>query len=106
MSRWTDEDRTPLGKLRAKSGLSREDAANVLKVVSMTLYRYEIGKNDIPLGIAENMASLYHVSFDEIRGAAKATKDMYGNNPEGRIRKRKIIHADNRANQEKEANRP
>ena len=88
MPRWTDADRTPLGKLRANAGFSREDAANILNIVMMTLYRYEIGKNDIPLGIAENMASLYNVPFDDIREAAKKTKELGGYNPEGRINKK------------------
>ena len=53
----------------------------------MTLYRYESGKTDIPLGVAENMASLYSVPFDDIRRAAKETKGMKGRNPEGHISK-------------------
>ena len=91
MSRWTDTDRTPLAQLRAKAGFTREDAAGILKIVMMTLYRYECGKNDIPLGIAENMASLYRVPFDEIREAVKATKEMRGSNPEGRINKQENV---------------
>ncbi len=88
MSRWTDKDRTPLETIRANAGFTREDAANILKIVMMTLYRYESGKNDIPLGIAENMATLYKVPFDKIREAAKATKELSGYNPEGRIDKK------------------
>lgn len=87
MSRWTEADRTPLGRLRAKAGFTREDAASIFNIVMMTLYRYESGKNDIPLGIAENMASLYNVPFDDIREAAKQTKELGGYNPEGRINK-------------------
>ena len=87
MPRWVDEDMTPLARLRAKAGFSREIAAKRLKVVMMTLYRYESGKTDIPLGIAENMASLYGVPFDEIRRAARETKCMKGKSPKGRISK-------------------
>ena len=77
MSRWKDEGRTLLALLRSKAGFSREDAAAVLKVVAMTLYRYEIGKNDIPLGTAEDMAVLYKISFDDLRKASRETKELY-----------------------------
>lgn len=87
MPRWADSDRTPLAQMRARAGFSREEAAKILGVVMMTLYRYEIGKNDIPLGIVENMVSLYRVKFDDFRAAAKETKEMYGNNSVGRISK-------------------
>ena len=94
MPRWTDNDKTPLAQMRAQKGLSREEAANILGIVMMTLYRYEIGKNDIPLGIVENMVSLYGVNFDDFRVAAKETKEIYGNNSVGRINKkaRKSTH--------------
>ena len=88
MPRWTDSDRTPLAQMRVHAGFSREEAANILGIVMMTLYRYEIGKNDIPLGIVENMVSLYRVKFDDFRIAAKNTKEMYGNNSAGRINKK------------------
>ena len=89
MPRWEKEDRTPLAQLRANVGLSREDAASILNIVMMTLYRYEHGITDIPLGIAENMTSLYKVSFDEIREAAKLTKEIQGAKPQGRMNKNK-----------------
>ena len=85
MVRMKKDNLTPLAKLRIKSGISREDASSVLNVVMMTLYRYENGMTDIPLGIAENMASLYNVSFDEVRNAAKATKEFKGINANGRV---------------------
>ena len=62
-------------------------------MVMMTLYRYENGITDIPLGIAEDMASLYNVPFNELRNAAKATKQFKGINTNGRVntgRKQKI----------------
>ena len=93
MPRWTDNDRTPLAQMRVHAGFSREEAANILGVVMMTLYRYEIGKNDIPLGIVENMVSLYNVKFDDFRTAAKTTKEMYGNNSAGRINKKAKLSA-------------
>ena len=89
MPRWPDEDKTPLAKLRAKAGFTREEAAAILNVVMMTLYRYERGKTDIPLGVAENMANLYNIPFDELRKAARDTKSMIGANPLGRINTKK-----------------
>ncbi len=89
MPRWPDEDKTPLAKLRAKAGFTREEAAAILKVVMMTLYRYERGKTDIPLGVAENMATLYNIPFDELRKAARETKSISGANPRGRIKNKK-----------------
>ena len=91
MARWTDENRTPLAQLRAKAGFTREDAAAILDIVMMTLYRYENGKTDIPLGIAENMASLYNIPFDELRIAAKNTKELNGITPQGRINNKKEV---------------
>lgn len=91
MPRWTDENRTPLAQLRAKAGFTREDASAILKIVMMTLYRYEIGKNDIPLGIAEDMAALYNVPFDDIRKAARDTKEIVGANACGRIKTKKGV---------------
>ena len=93
MAKMKEDNLTPLAKLRIKSGLSREDASSILNVVMMTLYRYENGITDIPLGIAEDMASLYKVSFNELRDAAKATKQFKGINTNGRVntgRKQKI----------------
>ena len=52
---------------------------------------YENGINDIPLGVAEDMSSLYNVPFDELRKAAKETKEMIGANPLGRIRTKRSV---------------
>jgi hypothetical protein len=38
-----------------------------------TLGRYELGTNDVPMGIAEQMAKLYGIPFDAIRAAAAET---------------------------------
>ena len=89
MPRWGKDDQTPLGQIRANAGFSREDAASILNIVMMTLYRYEHGITDIPLGIAENMASLYGIPFDTLREAAKATKELLGANTQGRLNRRK-----------------
>ena len=95
MPRWPDDDKTPLAKLRSKAGFTREDAAAILNIVMMTLYRYERGKTDIPLGVAENMADLYNVPFDELRKAARETKSMIDANPRGRIKiKRSVMSHD------------
>ena len=82
MGRWKDSDRTPLALLRANANISAEKAAAILGIVMMTLYRYERGVTDIPLGIAEKMANLYKVSFDELRIAAKTTKEIMTANKE------------------------
>ena len=79
MPRWTDADRTPLATLRAKRGLSRNEAAVQLSVGLTTLGRYELGANDVPMGVAEQMATLYGVTFDEIRAAVAETKVKEGN---------------------------
>ncbi len=95
MPRWKYDARTPLAKLRANAGLSMEYAASRLSIVMMTLYRYEHSITDIPLGIAENMTSLYKVSFDDLRKAAKETKELKGAKPEGRIKQHKLKQGDN-----------
>lgn len=89
MSRWKNDDMTPLGQIRLNAGFSREYAASLLNVVMLTLYRYEHGITDIPLGIAESMASLYGVSFDTLREAARTTKEAKGSNAQGRLNKKR-----------------
>ena len=79
MPRWTDENRTPLAKLRSKAGLSRNQASVKLDIGVNTLGRYESGINDVPMGIAEQMAALYGVTFDELRAAVAETKANGGN---------------------------
>ena len=74
MPRWTDEDRTPLARLRSGTGLSRNRAAVDLNISSNTLWRYEAGENDVPMGVAEKMATLYGVAFDEVRAAVTETQ--------------------------------
>ena len=86
MPRWIDKDRTPLAQLRARAGFSMEKAAILIGVTSRTLARYENGINDIPLGIAENIAKLYNAPFDELRKAARDTKDMVEGKLLGRIK--------------------
>lgn len=73
MPRRVDANRTPLGRLRAKTGLSRNEAAVILGVGLTTLARYETGVNDVPMGIAEKMATLYRVPFEEVRAAVSET---------------------------------
>ena len=75
MPRWTDADRTPLAAIRAKSGLSRNEAAVILDVGLTTLARYESGTNDVPMGVAEKMATIYRVPFDDIRAAVAETSN-------------------------------
>ena len=74
MPRWSNEDRNALGILRNNAGLSREAVATTLNMSLSTLIRYEIGESDIPMGVAESMAVLYHVPFDTIREAIKSVK--------------------------------
>ena len=80
MPRWTNENRSPLGNIRANAGYSRETAANIMKLSLSTMVRYEAGRSDIPIGVAEEMAVLYQVSFDTIREAIKTTKEEKGIN--------------------------
>ena len=74
MPRWTDENRSPLAKLRAKANLSRNQASVMMDIGVNTLGRYETGSNDVPMRIAEKMATIYGVSFEEIRVAVVETK--------------------------------
>ena len=78
MPRWTKSDRSPLGNLRAEAGFSREAVASALNLSLSTVVRYETGSTDIPIGIVEDMATLYHVSFDILREAIKETKNAKG----------------------------
>ena len=80
MPRWTNENRSPLGNIRANVGYSRETAANIMKLSLSTMVRYEAGSSDIPIGVAEEMAVLYQVPFDTIREAIKNTKEEKGIN--------------------------
>ena len=89
MPRWTKSDRSPLGNLRAGAGYSREAVAAALKLSLSTMVRYETGNTDIPIGIVEDMATLYNVSFDTLREAIKETKNAKGKNITGHISKRK-----------------
>ncbi len=89
MPRWTKNDRSPLGNLRANAGFSRESIAATLNLSLSTVVRYETGITDIPIGVAEDMASLYRVPFDELRQAIRATKELKGAKVQGVLNKRK-----------------
>lgn len=78
MPRWTKSDRSPLGNLRAEAGYSREAIASALNLSLSTMVRYETGITDIPIGIAEDMATLYRIPFDDLRKAIKETKEIKG----------------------------
>ena len=78
MPRWSKSDRSPLGNLRANAGYSREAAAAAMNLSLSTMVRYETGSSDIPIGIAEDMAILFNVSFDNLREAIKETKEAKG----------------------------
>ena len=75
MPRWPDSGKTPLALLRTKAGLSREEASVKMGVGIATLGRYESGVNDVPMGIAEKMATIYRAPFDDIRAAISETKE-------------------------------
>lgn len=85
MAKTSTENLTPLAQVRINAGLSRENAAGILNVTMMTLTRYELGKTDVPIGVAEEMATLYSVPFDNIRNAIRETKIMKGVKAEGRL---------------------
>ena len=74
MPRWTNSDRTPLAILRANAGLSRTQASVLLDVALNTLGRYETGQSELPLDVAEDMAILYKIPFDEIRTACASIR--------------------------------
>lgn len=73
MPRWNEENRTPLGKVRANAGFSIEKAAVTINISSHSLLRYENGITDLPLRIAEKLCNLYKVPFETIRQAIKET---------------------------------
>lgn len=87
MPRWNNSDRTALGVIRANAGYSREKVAAIMDISISRLFDYEKGVTDIPIGIAEEMAILYHVSFDALREAIKESKAAAGMNTVGRHRK-------------------
>ena len=76
MPRWYSNEQTELARIRVKSGLSRDKAAVQLGIAPNTLLRYEHGKNDIGLWMAEKMALLYGVSFDDICNAARKVRQF------------------------------
>jgi transcriptional regulator with XRE-family HTH domain len=76
MPRWTNEDRSPLARLRAKAGLSRNQASVMIDIGVNTLGRYESGFNDVPMGIAEKMATIYGVPFEDVRIAIAETSQQ------------------------------
>ena len=82
MPRWTNTDRTPLAILRANVGLSRTQASVLLDVALNTLGRYETGQSELPLDVAEDMAVLYKIPFDDIRTAYAATKRQSKRSPQ------------------------
>jgi hypothetical protein len=43
-----------------------------------TLGRYETGSNDVPMGIAERMAVIYGVPFEDVRVAVSETRQAEG----------------------------
>ena len=77
-----DENRTMLAKIRAKKGLSMEKAALTMGITSRTLARYENAVTDIPMSIAEKMALLYEVPFEDVRQAVIKTKEETKKNPQ------------------------
>ena len=87
MSRWNNENRMPLARLRANVGLTMMQAAVIMQLGNNTLSRYENGLTDVPFGIGEQMSSLYKVPFETIRQAVLETKKMTGANTAGRPRK-------------------
>ncbi len=87
MPRWDKDKLSPLGHMRATAGYSRETAAYAMHLSLSTMVRYETGITDIPIGIAEEMAILYHVTFDNLREAIKATKEEKFVNVIGRHKK-------------------
>ena len=74
MARWSNADRTPLAVIRANAGFTRTQAAVYLDVALNTLGRYETGQGEMPLDIAEDMAILYKVPFDDIRQACASLR--------------------------------
>jgi DNA-binding XRE family transcriptional regulator len=74
MPRWTDEKRNPLGRLRADAGMSQAEASVKLGIGIHSLVRYEAGNSDLSMRLAEQMAVLYDVPFEDIRKAVAETQ--------------------------------
>lgn len=89
MPRWSTNEKSPLGIIRMEAGYPRETVAAALKLSLSTLIRYETGSTDIPIGIVEDMATLYKVPFDTLREAIKETKSIKGVPITGRQTERK-----------------
>ena len=82
MPRWTNADRTPLAIIRTNAGFTRTQASVLLDVALNTLGRYETGEGEVPLDIAEDMSTLYKVSFDNIRSACAAVRKKKKRSPQ------------------------
>ena len=57
-----------LKELRTSQGLSRQDLADILKVTSMTVYRYETESHQIPNKVLKQLSDYFGVSTDYILG--------------------------------------
>ena len=90
MPRWPRDDKNPLGRMRTDAGYSREKAAASMNISLSTMIRYETGVTDIPIGIAEAMATIYKVPFDTLRNTIKEMKREKGINILGHHREAKI----------------
>ncbi len=73
-SRWNNEDITPPMAMRQNAGFSRAQASGFVDIGHAALASYEKGDSLIPLDIAEDLATLYKVPFDDIRKAFAAVR--------------------------------
>ena len=73
MPRWDIDKMKPLAAIRTEAGYTMEKAALAAGMTSRTLGRYENGITDIPMRVAERLAELYRVSFEEIHQAVRET---------------------------------
>lgn len=54
-----------MSELRAKAGITCEDAALILGIRPNTFYRYESGYRSMPITIFKKLCVLYHVDMKE-----------------------------------------
>ena len=73
MSRWPDNDRTPLARIRVNAGYTIETAAVALGTTGRTLGRYEKADTDVPSRMIKKMASLYGKNDCEVLDAIDGT---------------------------------
>jgi len=60
-----------LRRLRKQNHLTLEEVAKKMKVTTMTIYNYELGKRDLKVDVLEKFAEVYHINAGQILSNSK-----------------------------------